>query len=281
MFVATPENVVVIAGDFLPGGNMKFRIACAIALILMTIPTTGFVCASRVEKMEADIQALQLQFNEVQKRMNNDQTQLTEMILRADKKLEELGSAQNQNQDQVSQQNVQMALELEQERAELAAMRGRLDVQQRSLEELQASLQSVMGSVAGSTGGGIILPTDQEALYQFIQDKKAMGDRAAEKTAIQEYANRYPNDPRLEPILAELVQLYSQDGQDRDAITASTRYIKQFPTGASRNDVIYVMGDSGLKIGNCALAIQSFQALDSLKYRDASARLKEAKANCK
>ncbi len=260
---------------------MRFRIVCAIALILMTIPTTGFVCASRVEKMEADIQALQLQFNEVQKRMNNDQTQLTEMILRADKKLEELGSAQNQNQDQVSQQNVQMALELEQERAELAAMRGRLDVQQKTLEEMQSSLQSVMGSVAGSTGGGVILPTDQESLYQFIQEKKAVGDKAVEKTAIQEYANRYPNDPRLEPILAELVQLYSQDGQDREAITASTRYIKQFPTGPSRNDVIYVMGDSGLKIGNCDLAIQSFQTLESFKYRDASARLKEAKSNCK
>lgn len=260
---------------------MKFRIACAITLILLTIPTTGFVCASRVEKMEADIQALQLQFNEVQKRMNNDQTQLTEMILRADKKLEELGSAQNQNQDQVSQQNMQLALELEQERAELAAMRGRLDVQQKSLEDMQSSLQSVMGSVAGSTGGGVILPTDQDALYQFIQDKKAAGDRSVQKTASQEYASRYPNDPRLEPILAELAQLYSQDGQDREAITASTRYIKQFPTGASRNDIIYIMGDSGLKIGNCDLAIQSFQALESLKFKDASARLKDAKANCK
>lgn len=41
------------------------------------------------------------------------------------------------------------------------------------------------------------------------------------------------------------------------------------------------MGDSGLKIGNCDLAIQSFQALESLKFKDASARLKDAKANCK
>ena len=260
---------------------MKFRIVCAIALISMFFTTTGFVCATRVEKMEADIEALQLQFSEIQKRVNNDQTQLTEMILRADKKLEELGSMQNQNQDQVSQQTVQLALELEQERAELAAMRGRLDVQQKSLEDMQSSLSSVMGSVAGSTGGGVILPSDQDALYQFIQEKKAAGDKAAQKAGIQEYANRYSNDPRLEPILAELVQLYAQDGQDREAITASTRYIKQFPTGASRNDVIYVMGDSGLKIGNCDLAIQSFQALDALKYKDASARLKDAKANCK
>lgn len=261
---------------------MKFRIACIIALLLMFIPTTGFVCSTRVEKMEADIEALQMQFNEIQKRVNNDQTQLTEMILRADKKLEELGSTQNQTHDQVSQQNVQLALELEKERAELAAMRGRLDVQQKNIEEMQSGLSSIMGSVAGSSsGGGVILPTDQEALFSFILEKKSAGDKEAQKAAIQEYVNRYPNDSRVEPILAELVSLYSADGQHRDAITAATRYIKQYPSGPNRNAVIYAMGDAGLQIGNCDLATQSFQALSALNYKDAASRLKDAKSNCK
>ena len=124
--------------------------------------------------MEADIEALQLQFAEIQKRVNNDQTQLTEMILRADKKLEELGSTQDQTHDQVAQQNVQLALELEKERDELANMRGRLDVQQKTIAELQASLQTVMGSVAAAgNGNSVILPSSQDGLAQFIDDKKS------------------------------------------------------------------------------------------------------------
>lgn len=261
---------------------MKFRVACLIMLVLLTIPMSGFVCATRVEKMEADIEALQLQFSEIQKRVNNDQTQLTEMILRADKKLEELGSTQDETHDQVAQQNVQLALELEKERAELATMRGRLDVQQKTIQDLQTSLQTVMGSVASTTGGSsVILPSDQEALAQFIDEKKAAKDVASEKAAVQEYIKRYPNDARTEGMLAELVSLCSAEGADREAITNSTKYLQMFPKGASRNEVIYIMGDSGEKVGNCDLAIKSFQTLDALQYKDASARLKNAKANCK
>lgn len=261
---------------------MKFRIVCVLLLVVLFIPTTGFVCATRVEKMEADIEALQLQFNEIQKRVNNDQTQLTEMILRADKKLEELGSSQDETHDRVSQQNVQLSLELEQERAELAAMRGRLDVQQKALDEMQSSLQTVMGSVASTTGGSnVILPSDQEALYQFIQEKKGSGDTASQKAGTVEYLKRYPSDERNEALLLEMATLSSKEGLDRDAISYTTKYLQVFPKGASRNEIIYIMGDSGMKIGNCELAQKSFQTLEALGYKDASARLKDAKTNCK
>ncbi len=261
---------------------MKFRIICLIAALIAFIPTTGFVCATRVEKMEADISALQLQFTEIQKRVNNDQTKLTEMILRADQKLEELGSTQDQTHDRVAQQNIQLALELEQERAELAAMRGRLDVQQKTIDELQNSLQTVMGSVASTSGGNsIILPSDQEALYAFIDEKRNANDKAAQKAAIIEFIKRYPTDTRIEAILSELIMLLSTENAHTDAISYSTRYLQLFPKGKSRNEVIYIMGDSGLKIGNCDLSEKSFQTLEALRYRDASARLKDAKANCK
>lgn len=261
---------------------MKFRLVCLFTLICMFFTTTGFVCATRVEKMEADIEALQLQFNEIQKRVNNDQTQLTEMILRADKKLEELGSTQDQTHDRVSQQNVQLALELEQERSEMAALRGRLDLQQRTIADLQTSLQSVMGSVAANSGGNsVILPSDQDGLFAFINEKKSAGDIASAKLAMDEYVSRYASDPKNESILLELAQIASRSGDDRSVISYTTKYLQNFPKGTERNEIIYLMGDSGLKIGNCDLARKSFQTLDALKYKDAAARLKDVKAQCK
>ena len=260
---------------------MKFRIACLIALISLAFCSAGFVCASRVEQMEADIAALQLQFAEIQKRVNNDQTQLTEMILRADRKLEELGSSQTETHDQVSQQNVQLALELEQSRNELAAMRGRLDVQQKALEEMQAGMQSVMSSMSSTSGGtNVILPNDQESLYRFIEENKTAGKADIAQTAMVEYIRRYPTDGRNEQLLPQVASNCSANGNHRDAISYATKYLQLFPKGESRNEIIYIMGDSGLKIGNCDLAKKSFATLQALNYKDAAARSKEA-ASCK
>ena len=260
---------------------MKFRTVCLIALISLAFCSTGFVCATRVEQMEADIAALQLQFAEIQKRVNNDQTQLTEMILRADRKLEELGSSQNETHDQVSQQNVQLALELEQSRNELAAMRGRLDVQQKALEEMQSSMQSVMSSMSSTSGGsGVILPNDQESLYRFIEDSQATGNAEVANTAMVEYIRRYPVDERNEKLLPLVAATSAANGDHREAITYATKNLQLFPKGESRNEIIYIMGDSGLKIGNCDLAKKSFATLQALNYRDAAARAKEA-ASCK
>ena len=260
---------------------MKYRIVCLIALISLAFCSTGFVCATRVEKMEADIEALQMQFAEIQKRVNNDQTQLTEMILRADRKLEELGSTQNESRDQVAQQNVQLALELEQSRNELAAMRGRLDVQQKALEEMQAGMQSVMSSVSSTGGGsGVILPNDQESLYRFIEENQTAGKNDAAHAARVEYIRRYPNDERNEKLLPQVAAKSAADGNDREAIAYATKYLQLFPKGQSRNEIIYIMGDSGLKIGNCDLAKKSFATLQSLNYKDSAARAKQA-ASCK
>ncbi|MCL2325546.1 MAG: hypothetical protein FWC40_03450 [Proteobacteria bacterium] len=261
---------------------MRFRYACLLLIIIFAFPTTGFVCATRVERMEADVAALQLQFNEIQRRINNDQTQLTEMILRADKKLEELGEAQGQTHDRVAQQNVQLALELEQERAEIAAMRNRLDIQQRNLEDLQEGVRAIMGSAASTSAGStLILPSDQNGLFQFIEARRAANDAPAKRAAILEYLKRYPNAPQLEPLLAELITDDSNAGLDREAITQASNYLKLFPQGPSRNEVIYRMGVSGLRIGNCDLAIKSFETLSALGYADSAQQLRNARASCR
>lgn len=262
---------------------MKFRFCIAVLALFFWVLSSGFVCSTRVERLEADVAALQLQFGEIQKRVNNDQTQLTEMILRADKKLEALNNTQDMAQNQVSQQNVQLALELEQERAELAAMRGRLDVQQKSLDEMQANMQSILGTMAGTTGGtSVILPANQEELYSYIETKKQQGDTGARKAAIQEYLARYASDARSEGLLADLTSIYYMEGAYRETVSSAAQYIQQFPNGTNQKEVIYLMGEAGLQMKNCELAKKSFGLLQSKYngYKDAASRLKDAN-NCK
>lgn len=261
---------------------MKFRITCLVLAILFAFPSVGFVCATRVEKLEADIEALQIQFNDVQKRLNNDQTQLTSMILRADKKLDELSGTQDKSAESVAQQNVQLALELEQERAELANMRGRLEVQQKTIESLQESLQAVMGTIS-STGGGsaVILPSDQAGLEAYILQKRTSGDTAALKTALTEYISRYSDDAKLEPYLAEYIGVLYVDNQYSDVITSATMYLQKYPNGPRKADVIYQMGMAGLNTGNCQLSMISFKELKKLDAVRAKDALAQAEAKCK
>ena len=262
--------------------EMRFRVVSVVLVLLFGVLSSGFVCSTRVARLEADVAALQLQFGEIQKRVNNDQTQLTEMILRADKKLEALNSNQDQAQSQVSEQNVQLALELEQERNQLAAMRGRLDLQQKALDEIQANLQSVLGTMASTSGGtSVILPANQEELYAFIGAKKAEGDEKMRKAGIVEFLARYPSDSRSEQLLADLTTIYFQDGAYRETVTSAAQYIQQYPNGANQKQMIYLMGDAGLAMKNCELAKKSFTLLESKYsgYKDAAAKLKEAN-NC-
>ncbi|MFA5625727.1 MAG: hypothetical protein WC966_11845 [Bradymonadales bacterium] len=261
---------------------MKYRVIAPLLILIFIFPSLGFVCATRVEKMEADIGALQMQFTEIQQRINNDQTQLTEMILRADKKLDELGALQDQTHDKVAQSNVDLGIQLEKERASLAELRGQMEVQQKNLTELQSTMQSVMGSLSSSTGGQTLaLPADRESLYNFIIEKRNLGDKNAERTAATEFLSRYPDEPRLEDVLGPLPALYAENNMDREAITYATRYLQLFPKGSKKNDVIAVMGESGLKINNCELAVRSYEALAASKYPNASRRLNEIKAACK
>ena len=262
---------------------MKFRVFSAFAVLLFAVLSSGFVCSTRVERIEADVAALQLQFGEIQKRVNNDQTQLTEMILRADKKLEALNSTQDEAQSQVSQQNVRLALELEQDREQLAAMRGRLDLQQKALDEMQANLQSVLGTMASASGAsGVILPANREDLYAFIETKKTQGDAAARKAAVTEFLARYPDDARSEALLADLASLHFQEGAHRETISAAAQYIQKYPNGANLKQMLYLMGDAGLSMKNCELAKKSFALLQSKYsgYKDSAEKLKAA-GDCK
>lgn len=261
---------------------MRFRVVAVVLVLLFSVLSSGFVCSTRVERIEADVAALQLQFGEIQKRVNNDQTQLTEMILRADKKLEALNTTQDQTQSHVLEQNVQLALELEQEREQLAAMRGKLDLHQKALDEIQANLQSVLGAVASTSGGSsVILPANQEELYAFIEAKKNEGDVNMRKAAILEYLARYPSDARNEQLMADLTAIHYQTGAFRETVNSAVQYLQLYPNGANSKDVIYFMGDAGLVIRNCDLALKSFTLLQTKHagYKDSAEKLKAAK-NC-
>lgn len=251
-------------------------------IAILVFPSMGFVCSSRLETVEASVGALELQFTEIQQRINNDQTQLTEMIVRADKKIAEIEALQNKDSMRTAQSSVDLSLQLEAEKAEVANLRGKLEVQQRQLEELQNNLRTVMSSVS-STGNGsaVILPSGQDELYQFILTNREAKNVANEKAGAIEFYNRYPNDSRTESILATLPELCISAGSNQEAISYASYYIQKYPKGARINDVLFQLGTAGANIGNCNIATQTFQRLADSNYPNAAQKLKEVKASCK
>jgi len=64
--------------------EMRFRVVSVVLVLLFGVLSSGFVCSTRVERLEADVAALQLQFGEIQKRVNNDQNNAKSHLARDD-----------------------------------------------------------------------------------------------------------------------------------------------------------------------------------------------------
>ncbi len=252
-------------------------------LLLFLLPVTpGFVCASRAERMEGELDALRIQFEEIQQRINNDQAQVTEMILRADVKLAELAELQGQAHDLVTRNSVDLSLQLESTRTELAELRGRMDSQDRTLTQLGNDVRAIV-SALGATDSGktIVLPKEKEALFAFATEKRAANRNPEARAAYSEFIARYPDDSRVPATLADLCLLFSVDGMHQDAIATARTYLKTFPDGPQRNDVIATMGDSAAALGNCDVAQKAYQTLVEVGHKNAKKRLSEISAQCK
>ncbi len=231
-------------------------------LLALIFPNLGFVCASRVEKMEADISALRVQFQDIQKRTNKEQAEFTEMMNRVDAKLKKLDEDQAAQNERVSQSSVELSMALEAEKRKLAQMQGRLEQQEHTMGLLQQALESVLGrAVATGTGQTVVLPQTEAELLQFIEVARAAGDAGKELAGSEEFLRLYPQSPEVERLMGRVPGLHLALGANDAVITASTAYVKVYPKGQYLGDAIYAMGAAAANVGNCELARKSFKYL--------------------
>jgi TolA-binding protein len=241
----------------------------------------GFVCASRVERLEAESEALKLQFVEIQQRMNNDQTQFTEMLLRADDKLGKIEEFQRKLDTLFKSNTVDFSTELQAMRGEVQSMRGELQTAQaqaaRHGEALATIGQMLNVSMTGQT---VTLPKTADEHFKFAEDKLVAAQFADAEVAFREFSTRYPSDPRAESAMLKQGEALYELKQYNDSRIVLQALLKKNQKTKHAERAVFLMGMASVELKDCQVAKQFVDYL-----RDAGStyhgKLKQAHASCK
>jgi len=244
----------------------------------------GFVCATRVERLEGEVDALRLQFEEIQQRINNDQSKMSEMILRADEEMAQLEELQRRANEMLTRNNVDLSLQLEAQTQEIATLRGSLEAQKMSVEKLQKEVQAVVSGLGNVGGAAVIkLPSDKEELFTFSNDAHAAGNWAEARAGLDEFSTKYPGDSRLDEVLYKLADACYQLGDYTATIGTVRSLLKNFSKSTKVNPGIWLMGEAAAAVGDCDTATVAFEALQGTTThgKEAKQKLKLLKTQCR
>ncbi len=236
----------------------SIRRAWALWLLLAVLPILpGFVCASRVERLEAESEALKLQFVEIQQRMNTDQTQITEMILRADEKLGKIEEFQQKLDGLFKSNTVDFSTELQTLQGELQTMRGDLQTAQMQLSNNTEALKAIGQMLnVSTTGQAVALPATADEHFKFAEEKLAAAQFAEAEVAFREFSTRYPEDTRAETAMLKQGESLFELKQFNDCRIVLQALVKKNPRTKNIERAVYLMGVSSVELKDCPVAKQ-------------------------
>jgi TolA-binding protein len=227
-------------------------------LLLATLPwLPGFVCASRVERLEAESEALKLQFVEIQQRMNTDQTQFTEMLLRADDKLGKIEEFQRKLDDLFKTNTVDFSTELQTMRSEIQSMRGEVQTAQMQTAKHTEALAAIGQMLnISTTGTAVALPATPDEHFKLAEDKLAAAQFADAEVAFREFTVRYPEEPRAETAMLKQGEALFELKQFNDCRIVLQALLKKNARTKHTERAVYLMGMASVELKDCKVAKQ-------------------------
>lgn len=264
--------------------SLKVRIRALLFGLFCVLFAPGFVCATRVERLEGEVDALRLQFEEIQQRINNDQSKMSEMILRADEEMAQLEELQRRANEMLTRNNVDLSLQLEAQTQEIATLRGSLETQKKSVEQLQKEVQAVVSGLGNVGGAAIVkLPSGKDELYTFSEEAHAAGKWDEARAGFEEFTAKYPGDSRMDEALYKLAEAEFQQGDHKATIGTVRTLLKSFSKSSKVNPAIWLMGEAAAAVQDCDTATVAFEALQGTTThgKEAKQKLKLLKTQCR
>jgi len=251
------------------------RISLLAAALLSLLFAPGFVCASRVERVEGEVDALRIQFEEIQQRINDDQAEVTEMLLRVDREMDKLEEV-TQRIDKLTKGGLlDLQVELDKQQKELAQLRGEIERKAREIDQNKRELQAVVKTLGMSGGVVVQLPEGADELHAFSQ-KAYDASRWDEAIAgFQEFATRHGGDERVPDALFKLANAHFQAGNYGESQRIVQQLIQGYPDEKKTiNPAILLLGKAAEKNGDFSTACVAY---DTLAEASAGSLSREAK----
>jgi tol-pal system protein YbgF len=203
----------------------------------------GCVSLEKGRQLEARVQRLEVQNVEQQRML--DQT-VKERVARADQKIAEVQTKIDELNQVSRKSGANLAVELGRLQEDFARVKGELETSQHRLGELENRLKALQtdtdGRFAALKGAGALddyqarqklaslpKPDDKAAVLAAAQREEKDGDRGIARQMYEEYARRWPTDPRTAEARFRAGEIAFGQKRWRDALLAYGKVAEDFP----------------------------------------------------
>ncbi len=260
---------------------------------LFTLGIGGLICGCWVKKevgkqMQADIVALQTEFEIIKKSHAAEKAELASRLDEADKRMAELKLLIDEYRRITGRNAADVGVEIEQVKRQVTEMRGQVEVNEHRLGVIEKRLSIIHSDLSDQKAvvqqreaerlrleeeerrkaaeaakkplPDIVRPKDKEDFYKLAHSMIESGQHKAARILFEEFLAQWPKDAYSDNALYWIGESHYAEGDYRKAALTFQRVRREFSKGDKAPDALF-------KLGYC------FYAMDM--YREAIPFLKE------
>ncbi len=224
-----------------------------------------WVPLERGRQMEARISRLEVQGVEQQRTLDEQREVVRERVARMDQKIQEVQSKIDELNQAARRSGADLGVQLTRLQDDFARVKGDLEVAQHKLATLEQGLtaldQKTDGRFAALKGAGALdeyearqrvaaLPKGDEksSLLAAAQKAEKDGDTGVARELYEDYARKFPSDPKTAEVRYRSAQLSFGQKRWREALLAYGKVAEDFPRSDLAPDSMLGAAESMLKL---------------------------------
>lgn len=227
------------------------------------------------ERMQADLQGLQTEFEVVKKAHASEKAQLQQRLKEADDRIAELRKLIDEFQQSSGRSAADLEVDIDKIKSQLMDLRGQLEIIQHTIDITLKPTQTSGGTAASGDQkpkveivktvtntdplAGIKRPDKPEEFYKLAANMLEAKQYPAARMLFDEFMKKWPNSPYAANSLYWIGESYYLEKNYRDAAISFQQVREKYPNADKAPDALY-------KLGYCFAAMDmNSEALPFLK----------------
>ncbi len=234
--------------------------AAALAAAAALLPGC-WVPMEKGRQLEARVQRLEVQGVEQQRAADEQRETLRERVAKADQKIGEVQTKIDELNSVSRKSGANLAVELGKLQEEFARVKGDLEASQHRLDQLEQNLKTLSASTDGRfaalKGAGALddyqarqklaslgKNDDKASVLALAQKEEKDGDKGVARQIYEEYARRWPSDPKTADARFRAGELAFGQKRWRDALLSYGKVAEDFPRAEVAPDAMLGAAES-------------------------------------
>jgi tol-pal system protein YbgF len=212
------------------------------------------------ERMQADLQGLQTEFDVVKKAHASEKAQLQQRLKEADDRIAELRKLIENFQQTTGRSAADFGVDIEKIKSQLMELRGQLEIIQHTIDlTMRLSPTTAGGAPSQSTDqkpkveivktitntdplAGIKRPEKQDEYYKLAANMLEAKQYQAARMLFDEFMNKWPTSSYAANSLYWIGESYYLEKNYRDAAISFQQVREKYPKGDKAADALYKLG---------------------------------------